>query len=87
LHSPSRLAIHIHVDKLYNIPSMNSTLEEITKLIDIEEAARILRVHKETLRRWDNAGKLKAVRVGSRGDRKYRAVDIINALENRKRNI
>jgi excisionase family DNA binding protein len=63
---------------------MNSTRDDNSKLIDIEEAARILKVHKETLRRWDNSGKLKAVRVGSRKDRKYKAADIINALENRK---
>ena len=59
---------------------MNSTGKE-PKLIDITEAARILKVHRETLRRWDNSGKLKAIRVGSRQDRMYKAADIIYALE------
>lgn len=63
---------------------MNTTSEDKSKLINIEEAARILNVHKETLRRWDRSGRLKAIRVGSRQDRMYRAADIINALENRK---
>lgn len=52
-----------------------------TKLISIREAARILQVNPQTLRRWDKAGKLKSVRVGSRNDRKYKPSDIINMLE------
>ena len=51
------------------------------KLISLKEATRILGVHKETLRRWDNNGKLKAIRIGNRKDRKYRASDVIKALE------
>jgi len=54
------------------------------KLIPITEAARILKVHTETLRRWDNKGKLKAIRTGSRKDRKYRAADVIKMLEEMK---
>lgn len=51
---------------------MNAELEE---LISIQEAARILNVNVQTLRRWDRTGVLKAVRVGTRkgvGDRRYR---------------
>lgn len=62
------------------MPQKSST----SKLIPIREAARILKVHTETLRRWDNQGKLKAVRVGIRQDRKYRATDIVKALEEMK---
>ena len=47
-----------------------------TKLITIREAAEMLGVHQETLRRWDNEGKLKAVRVGERGHRKYSLASI-----------
>ena len=42
-----------------------------TKLITIREAAEMLGVHPETLRRWDNEGKLKAIRIGDVGHRKY----------------
>ena len=63
---------------------MNSTSDGYNKLIGIEDAARILKVHKETLRRWDNSGRLKAVRVGSRKDRMYRVIDVINALDKHK---
>lgn len=50
-------------------------------LIPLKEVARILKVHKETLRRWDNEGKLKAVRIGNRRDRKYKVEDIIPLLQ------
>lgn len=60
------------------MPSKNSTSP---KLIPIKEAARILNVHTETLRRWDNDNKLKAQRVGPRQDRKYFPTDVIKALE------
>lgn len=52
-----------------------------TKLISLREAARILGVNPQTLRRWDKANKLKSVRVGSRNDRKYKPSDIIQMLE------
>ncbi len=51
----------------------------LPKLLSIKQAADILHVHPETLRRWDRQGRLKAVRVGTRqnlGDRKYRLNDI-----------
>lgn len=49
---------------------------ELSKLLTIRQAAEILNLHIETLRRWDKSGKLKAVRIGSRGDRRYRKEDI-----------
>ena len=64
--------------------SISSTPKTDPKLISLRETARILKVHKETLRRWDHKGKLKAIRVGSRQDRKYLASDIIQLLEKRK---
>lgn len=53
--------------------------EKVDELITLEEAAKILKVHTQTLRRWDKSGKLKAIRIGSRrgiGDRRYRKKDI-----------
>lgn len=52
-----------------------------TKLISLREAARLLNVNPQTLRRWDEAEKLVAVRVGSRNDRKYKLSDIVAILE------
>ena len=49
---------------------------ELSELLTIRQAAKILNVHVETLRRWDKSGKLKAIRISSRGDRRYRKEDI-----------
>jgi excisionase family DNA binding protein len=50
------------------------------ELVTLEQAAKLLKLHRETLRRWDRQGKLKAVKVGSRGDRRYRKEDIEKIL-------
>lgn len=52
-----------------------------TKLLRIKEAAEILGVNPETLRRWDNEGRLKAVRIGKRQDRRYKIEDIKKIIE------
>lgn len=53
-----------------------------TKLITIREAAEMLGVHQETLRRWDNEGKLKAVRIGKVGHRRYALSEIEKLMKN-----
>lgn len=47
-----------------------------TRLLKIKEAAEILGVNPETLRRWDRSGRLKAVIVSTRGDRRFKKEDI-----------
>ncbi len=51
-------------------------MDDYPKLIKIRQAAEILGVNPETLRRWDRSGKLKAVIISSRGDRRYKRQDI-----------
>lgn len=46
------------------------------KLIKINEAATMLNVSMQTLRRWDESGRLKAIRVSPRGYRYYTFSDI-----------
>lgn len=55
-----------------------------TKLIRIREAADLLGVNPETLRRWDNNGRLKAIRIGNRKDRRYRVEDLKKLIEPKK---
>lgn len=54
------------------------------KLLRISQAAQMLGVNPETLRRWDNKGVLKAVRIGGRGDRRYKTDDIEKMVNKRK---
>jgi excisionase family DNA binding protein len=63
------------------MPKKNTTLP---KLLTIRQVAEILNVHVETLRRWDKAGKLKAIRVNERGDRRYKPEDLENYLKKKK---
>ncbi len=58
---------------------------EIPELITLKEACEILKVHPNTLRQWDNKGILKAVRLGVKGVRKYRKIDIENFIGNKKK--
>ena len=50
------------------------------ELLTLEQVANILNLNKETLRRWDDSGKLKAIRIGTRRDRRYRKIDILDFL-------
>ena len=63
---------------------MSRTKNELPKLLTIRQAAEILNVHVETLRRWDKKGKLKAIIVNERGDRRYDPRDIEAILKNKK---
>lgn len=51
------------------------------ELFTIREVAEFLGVHQQTLRRWDEEGKLKSIRVGQFGHRKYKKSDIENILK------
>ena len=55
--------------------------DELPELMSIREAAKALGVHSSTLRNWDRLGKLPAVRVGSRRDRKFNKEDVLAAAE------
>ncbi len=44
---------------------------ELSELLTIKEAAKLINVHPNTLRNWEKEGKIQAVRIGSRRDRRY----------------
>lgn len=44
------------------------------------DVAQLLKVHTNTVRRWSNKGLLKAYRIGSRGDRRFKRKDINRLL-------
>ncbi len=48
----------------------------VSPMLTTSEVARILNVHINTVRRWSNQGVLKAYRIGSRGDRRFRREDV-----------
>ena len=50
----------------------------------IAEAGKLLGVHPNTLRNWEEKGILTPVRVGVRKERRYRRVDVIKLREENK---
>ncbi len=60
-------------------------MENNSKLLKISEAAKLLSVHPNTLRKWDKKGILVAVRFGERGDRRYRKEDIMKLVNSRSK--
>ncbi|HAP37798.1 hypothetical protein A2574_00620 [Candidatus Shapirobacteria bacterium RIFOXYD1_FULL_38_32] len=57
----------------------------LPKLLTIRQAAEVLNVHIETLRRWDKSGKLKAIKINKRGDRRYKPEDIESYFKRKKK--
>ena len=54
--------------------------DEIASLLTTSDVARLLNIHINTVRRWTNEGKLRAYRIGSRGDRRFQRADINSFL-------
>jgi len=59
--------------------------DKLSELLTLAEACRILKVHPNTLRKWDRKGILVAVRFGERKDRRYRKEDIMKLVNNRNK--
>src|SRR2546423_9185913 len=51
------------------------------ELLDIREAAALLRVSETSLRRWTNAGQLPCLRIGGRHERRFRRADLLAFVE------
>jgi excisionase family DNA binding protein len=49
-------------------------------LLTTSQAAKILNVHTNTIRRWSDSKILTTFRIGSRGDRRYRLKDVRQLL-------
>lgn len=50
----------------------NLNLDSLPDLLTVREVAEILRVSPLTIKRWGKRGKLPAIRINSRGDRRYK---------------
>ncbi len=47
-------------------------LENMPDLLTVREVSELLRVSPLTIKRWGKRGKLPAIRINSRGDRRYK---------------
>jgi len=53
-------------------------------LLNIKEAAALLKVSEASLRRWTNAGLLACLRLGAKRERRFRREDLLSFLESRE---
>ena len=56
------------------------SLKDLPDLLTVREVAELLRVSPLTVKRWGKKGKLPAIRINSRGDRRYRKETILRLL-------
>lgn len=56
-------------------------INKLPNILTLQQACEVLNCHPNTLRNWDNKGILKAIRFGSRGDRRYHRSDIEKLLK------
>jgi excisionase family DNA binding protein len=55
-----------------NQPKKKLRLEDLPDLLTVREVSELLRVSPLTIKRWGKRGKLPAIRINSRGDRRYK---------------
>ncbi len=54
------------------MPIQNISIDNLPDLLTVREVAQILRVSPLTIKRWGTSGKVPALRINSRGDRRYK---------------
>lgn len=59
-------------------PMLDST--NLPDLLTIKEVATLLRVSGLTVKRWGKTGKLEAIRINTRGDRRYKKAVVLAAM-------
>jgi len=60
------------VEKVVDDKKKKLKLDNLPDLLTVREVAEILRVSPLTVKRWGKRGKLPAIRINSRGDRRYK---------------
>lgn len=56
------------------------SLNNLPDLLTVKEVAELLRVSPLTIKRWGKRGKLPAIRINSRGDRRYKKESVLYLL-------
>ena len=50
---------------------------QLEPMLTVEEVARLLHIHVNTVRRWSDKGIIRTYRISLRGDRRFRKKDIV----------
>lgn len=59
------------------VNNLKLSLDNLPDLLTVKEVSNLLRVSPLTIKRWGKRGKLPAIRINSRGDRRYRKEAIL----------
>jgi excisionase family DNA binding protein len=65
------------MDNGKNTKKTQVKLDQLPDLLTVKEVAGLLRVSPLTIKRWGKRGKLPAIRINSRGDRRYKKEAIL----------
>ena len=68
LHFVTLVSVNTYID----MPNPTVSISNLPDLLTVREVAQILRVSPLTIKRWGKRGKLPAIRINSRGDRRYK---------------
>ncbi len=67
----------IIIPKLDTKQKKEINLSNLPDLLTVSEVASLLRVSTLTIKRWGKRGKLPAIRINSRGDRRYKKESVL----------
>lgn len=67
----------ISEDKKVSQVKNRLSLDNLPDLLTVREVAELLRVSPLTIKRWGKRGKLPAIRINSRGDRRYKKAAVL----------
>ena len=67
----------IIIPKLDTKQKKELNLANLPDLLTVSEVAALLRVSTLTIKRWGKRGKLPAIRINSRGDRRYKKESVL----------
>lgn len=56
------------------------SIQDLPDLLTLREVSQLLRVSTLTLKRWGKSGKLPAIRINSRGDRRFKREEVLKVL-------
>ena len=71
----------VRVERSGNSPDTREEPPSAPRLLTLREVAYQLHAHVNSIRRWTNEGLLLSVRIGRRGDRRFRPLDVERFLE------
>ena len=60
--------------------------EDYPEILTLSQAAELLNCHPNTLRNWSEQGVIPCIRLGPRGDRRFRKRDLLKLLEQGDKN-